>query len=72
MLVVDSAFDVFELDDGERDHDEHQDHGLGGRGAEVLADEAVGIDLVDQDMWSSVSGPPDVTVWMMPKVSKNA
>jgi hypothetical protein len=37
LLVLDAALDVAELEHGERDHDQHQDDGLGGRAAEVEA-----------------------------------
>src|SRR3546814_6052059 len=49
-LVVDLALDEAELDDGEADDDDHEDDGLRGRAAEILADEAVGVDLVDEDL----------------------
>src|SRR3546814_14767885 len=48
-LVVDLALDEAELDDGEADDDDHEDDGLRGRTAEILADEAVGVDLVDEE-----------------------
>src|SRR3546814_17077988 len=47
-LVVDLALDEAELDDGEADDADHEDDGLRGRAAEILADEAVGVALVDE------------------------
>src|SRR5215212_10696267 len=48
ILIRYLALDVAELDGGEADHDDHQDHGLRGRAAEIAAEAAVGIDLVDE------------------------
>src|SRR5690348_1351230 len=48
--VVHPALDEAELHDGQQDHDDHQDHRLGRRAAEVLATEAVVPHLVDQDV----------------------
>src|SRR5262245_16720057 len=48
--VVDTPLDEAELHDGQRDQDQHHDARLGGRAAEILAAEAVLVDLEDQDL----------------------
>ena len=48
--VLDLALDIAELHDGERDDDDHQHHRLRVRAAEVESLEAVGEDLVDEDL----------------------
>ena len=44
------ALDQAELDGGERHDDDHEDHRLGRRAAEIERHLAVVIDLVDQDL----------------------
>src|SRR6202011_3602786 len=48
--VGDLAFDVAELDGGERDHDDHENDRLRRRPAEVAAQAPVRVDLVDQGL----------------------
>ena len=49
MSVVNPALDETELDDGQGADDKQENDRLGRRRAQVLADETVGIDLVDKD-----------------------
>src|SRR4051812_32291763 len=48
LSVVDTALDEPELDGGEEDNDQHQDHRLGGGHAEVEVHPPVHIGAVDQ------------------------
>ena len=47
---MDLAFDEAELDHGERDHHDHQNHRLRGRAAEVQRLHAVLVDLEHEDL----------------------
>src|SRR5439155_23892874 len=51
-LILNLALDIAELQDGERDNDDHQHHRLRVGSTEVESLEAVGIDLVDEDLRS--------------------
>lgn len=59
LLVPHAALDVAELEHGEGDHDQHQDHRLRRGAAEVEAFDAVAVDLVDQDLGRARAGPPE-------------
>src|SRR5437588_7628888 len=47
-LVVDPPLDDLELDDGEREHQDEEDHGLRARVAELEILEGVEVDAVDE------------------------
>src|SRR6188472_2581709 len=50
ISVLDLLLDETELEHGEQDDDQHEDHRLRGRAAQVGRLHAVVIDLVDQDL----------------------
>src|SRR5258708_34548238 len=50
MLILDLALDEAELGDGKRDHDQHEDHRLRRRAAEIPRLDAVVVDLIDEDL----------------------